>query len=57
MLWRLSEHRYKARSVSGPAALPHRRPDRKYVCWDCSLTDGNHAASPEFYLIREASRF
>jgi hypothetical protein len=57
MLWRLSEHRRRACSISGPAALPDRKPDRKYECWDCSLTDGNQAAPREFYLIRETSRF
>jgi hypothetical protein len=57
MLWRLSEHRNKACSISGPAALPDRQLDRKYVRWDCSFTDGSQAVSREFYLIRETSRF
>jgi hypothetical protein len=48
MLWRLSEHRPKARSISDPAILPDRQPARKYVCWDCLLTDGNPTASREF---------
>ena len=57
MLWRLSEHRPKARSMSGPAILPDRQPTWKYVCRDCSFTDGSQAVSREFYLIRETSRF
>jgi hypothetical protein len=57
MLWRLSEHRNKACSISGPAILPDRQPNRKYVCRDCSLTDWNQAAFREHYLIRETSRF